>query len=176
MNSVSKPGRFRCAYLCMAAFCVLVVCFLAGGCGQAGKGDGPSVEGITLDVREVGETLFHDLEYRDQLEELPPSVVFTLLGIEEKDVAAQMNYFSSGATAEEILVFQAQNEDARETLAQLIENRNADQSEVYASYAPEEVRYLHGAVLAQKGEYLIYCVSADHAAAEKLINGVLGNT
>ena len=147
---------------------------LVGGCGASGTGDDSVVAAsFTMDVRNVGDRIRQELTYRDDLEELAPVVVYALLGIDEKDVADQMNYFSSGATAEEIIVFQAVDREALQNLRNALEARIADQKDIYASYAPEEVVYLQNAILEEKGDYLIYCVPADAEAAAKLVNALL---
>ena len=150
-------------------FCLMVCC----GCASAGGGQGGAA--FTMDVESFGEKLYKELQYRDQLEELDPVIVYTLLGIAPEDVAAQKNYFSSGATAEEIIVFKAVDQKAADALKLTIENRIEYQKEIYASYAPEEVNYLKGAVLEQKGEYVVYCVAEDSAAAKSMIEKALKN-
>lgn len=150
---------------------ILAVCLLLiSACGSAGSPGNEGGGAFSLDVPALGEKLYQELEFRDRLEELDASVVCALLGVEEGDIEAQKNYFSSGATAEEIIVFKAAGSEAADALRQALEARLADQMEIYASYAPEEVGYLKGAVLEDKGEYLVFCVAADSAAAKKLID------
>ena len=153
---------------------LLCTLLLTGGCGASGAGEqGAGEAPFTLDINIAGERIRQELTYRDNLEELAPVVVYTLLGIDENDVADQKNYFSSGATAEEIIVFQAVDGEALQALRKAVEARIADQKDIYASYAPEEVVYLQNAILEEKGAYLIYCVPADTDAAAKLVNEIL---
>jgi hypothetical protein len=128
-----------------------------------------------MDVGAFTEAVYQRLTFRDQMEGLAPSVVYTLLGIDGDDVLEQKNYFSSGATAEEFIVFHAAGAEALGALKAAVEARIADQSAVYASYAPEEVSYLKGAVLVEKGGYLVYCVAADAEAARKAIEEAFAN-
>ncbi len=143
-----------------------------GAAGVSGGGNTPG-ESFALDVAALGEKLYTELEYRDQLEELEPEVVYTMLGIDAADVAAQKNYFSSGATAEEIIVFQATDGAAASRLKDALAARCQDQQDVYASYAPEEVGYLQQSVLVDKENYVVFCVPVDAQAAEKLIKEAL---
>ncbi|MDR1194491.1 MAG: DUF4358 domain-containing protein [Peptococcaceae bacterium] len=115
-----------------------------------------------------------ELTYRDQLAELPPTVMYTLLGISPEDVLEQKNYFSSGATAEEIIVLRAADQAAAGRLSEALTARLAAQKATYASYAPAEVLYLDGAALAVKREYLAFCVAEDGEAAAALIQSALG--
>ena len=149
---------------------VLLILLLCPACGIS---DGGREAEFAVDVEALGEQLYQELEFRDRLEEIEPSVVYALLGIDKNNVVAQKNYFSSGATAEEIIVFQSAGKDEHRALLQALESRIEAQKEVYASYAPEEVSFLKAAVLEEKGSYLVYCVAADGDAAKKLISGAL---
>ncbi len=147
-----------------------------GSSAPAGSGDsagGNPAQPFTLDVAALGERLHTELEYRDQLEELEPEIVYTMLGIDAADVASQKNYVSSGATAEEIIIFQAVDTEAAVRLKDALAARCQDQQDVYASYAPEEVGYLQQAVLMDKETYVVFCVPVDGQAAEKLIKEAL---
>ena len=152
--------------------CLLLIC--ACGAPEASE-DARQADVFRLDVDAVGERLYHELVYRDQLEALTPTLVYVLFGIDENDVMEQKNFFSSGATAEEVIVFQAAGSAALAALTLAVEARINDQKEIYASYAPEEILYLDGAVLREKGDYLIYCVAADPVAAASLVDEILGN-
>ena len=155
-------------------YLLFVLCVpLSGACVSSGAKASPQTPVFTLDVSAFGDALFTDLDFRDQLEELDPLIVYTLLGIDGDHVAAQKNFFSSGATAEEILVFQAVDQEAMHALKKAIEARIEDQKRVYVSYAPEEVIYLKGAVLEERGDYLVYCVAADAVSARKMIEEAL---
>jgi len=162
--------RLRLAYyltIGLLAAGLLVI----GACGSSGGGENPAqTQEFKLDVEELGEKLFQELSYRDQLEELAPAVVYALLGLDRDDVIEMKNYFSSTATAEEIVVLLAKDGEAVERLKRAFELRIEDQKRLYASYAPEEVDYLNGAVLEVKGDYLVFCVAEDPAAAKQLVS------
>jgi len=151
---------------------IMLVLLAVSACGSSGSdGDTP----FTMDVAAFGEETFQRLTFRDQMDELAPTVVCMLLGINSDDVLEQKNYFSSVATAEELIVFHAADKEALGTIKAAVEARVADQIELYASYAPEEVSYLKGAVIMEKGDYLVYCVAADSDAAKELIEGLLAD-
>ena len=153
------------------AVMILVTTLFLGACSTSGNtadnGQQPTV--FSMDVAQEGDRLYRELDYRDRLEELAPSVVYTLLGIEEGDVLELKNYFSSGATAEEILVIKAKDQDALARLRFLIDTRVQDQMDIYVSYAPEEVEYLKAAVIDSKEDYLVYCVSSSPDKAGELV-------
>jgi hypothetical protein len=155
-------------------YIVALMIVVVSSCGSPGSGVDKG-GAFVMDVGAFGEAVYQNLTFRDQLEELAPTVVYTLLGIDGDGVLEQKNYFSSGATVEELIVFHAADREALNALKTAVEARIADQMSIYASYAPEEVNYLKGAVLAEKGDYLVYCVAADSDAAKKLIEDTLAD-
>ncbi|MEL7622408.1 MAG: DUF4358 domain-containing protein [Clostridiales bacterium] len=173
---LKKKGRglFAALALLTTFMVFLAACGSSAPAGSGGPaGSNPPAQPFTLDVAALGERLHTELEYRDQLEELEPEIVYTMLGIDAADVASQKNYISSGATAEEIIIFQAVDREAAVRLKEALAARCQDQQDVYASYAPEEVGYLQQAVLMDKETYVVFCVPVDGQAAEKLIKEAL---
>lgn len=166
-------GLFGALALLMTFMVLLAACGSSAPAGGGGPAGGDPAQPFTLDVAALGERLHAELEYRDQLEELEPEIVYTMLGIDAADVASQKNYISSGATAEEIIIFQAVDREAAVRLQDALAARCQDQQEVYASYAPEEIGYLQQAVLMDKENYVVFCVPVDGQAAEKLIKEAL---
>lgn len=85
------------------------------------------------------------------------------------DAAVQSSvYISSGATAEEIAVFEFETEEDCKEAVSLAEQRIEDQKEAFASYVPKEVKRLDGAVVKQYGRFLAVCVCDDGRKAEEL--------
>ena len=142
------------------------------GCGAATQ---PAASPFSLDVAEAGERLYDGLVFRETLEELPPEILYVLLGIDESDVLGQKNYFSSGATAEEIIVFQGVNAEAAARLEAVLAERIQEQKDIYAAYGPQEVVYLQGAVLLTKGDYVLYCVASGGEEAQALAKEILAD-
>jgi len=150
----------------------------AGGGEAADASDGGAagqLDLFALDIAALGARLHEELAFRDKLEELPETVVYTLLGIEPESVAALKCLFSSGATAEEVILLEASNTEAVDVLRKTLETRREEQMKLYASYAPNEVNYLREAVLEVKGLSLFYCVSADSQAAKEWIAAVFAD-
>lgn len=86
------------------------------------------------------------------------------------DAAVQSSvYISSGATAEEIAVFEFETEEDCKEAVSLAEQRIEDQKEAFASYVPKEVKRLDGAVVKQYGRFLAVCVCDDGRKAEELL-------
>ena len=73
----------------------------------------------------------------------------------------------TGATAEELAVFETKDADAAAALVQKLEARNADRIESYSSYIPEEVPKLENAVILSGGRYVVLCVAEDSSAVRE---------
>ena len=113
-------------------------------------------DGKQADAGEIGKKLAEALTFEDELTLADEDMAEMLYGI---DTAVQSSvYISSGATAEEIAVFEFETEeDCKEAVA-LAEQRLEDQKEAFASYVPKEVKRLDGAVVKQYGRFLAVCV------------------
>ena len=78
-------------------------------------------------------------------------------------------YFSSGATAEELVLFKAKDESGVQKLSDAVKARIDYQIGAFESYVPEEVPKLKKAVIIVSGLYVAMYVAADYDAAEKAI-------
>ncbi len=164
MKSLQKKGIT--AGLILASCAVLSAC--GGQNGQAGAGkQTESQTGKQADAGEIGKKLAEDLAFEDELTLADEDMAGMLYGI---DAAVQSSvYISSGATAEEIAVFEFETEEDCKEAVSLAEQRNEDQKEAFASYVPKEVKRLDGAVVKQHGRFLAVCVCDDGRKAEELL-------
>lgn len=122
----------------------------------------------TIDVKAAADALKNNITYEDELNVLSAEMLLsTYTDLDTEDVAAAQVYTSSTATAEEIAVFEAKDAAAADRIEQVMQNRIDSQKELYASYAPDEVKRLEGAVLTKKGNYVVLCVAGDSSLAEK---------
>ena len=83
-------------------------------------------------------------------------------------------YMSTGTTAEEIIVVRCADDGEAKTMKAGIESFLADQRAEMERYQPEEVARMEKAVLAQKGSYVVLCVTSDTDKAESIIKEHLG--
>lgn len=164
MKSLQKKGIT--AGLILAFCAVLSAC--GGQNGQAGAGkQTESQTGKQADAGEIGKKLAEDLAFEDELTLADEDMAGMLYGI---DAAVQSSvYISSGATAEEIAVFEFETEEDCKEAVSLAEQRIEDQKEAFASYVPKEVKRLDGAVVKQYGRFLAVCVCDDGRKAEELL-------
>lgn len=124
-------------------------------------------DGKQADAGEIGKKLAEDLTFEDELTLADEDMAGMLYGI---DTAVQSSvYISSGATAEEIAVFEFETEEDCKEAVSLAEQRIEEQKEAFASYVPKEVKRLDGAVVKRYGRFLAVCVCDDGRKAEELL-------
>ena len=144
----------------LSVIIILIMCISFVGCGK-----------VTLDPSEVAAALKNGVQYDDELFQLSDDQFSVLYELPDSVKGAA--YCGSGATAEEVAVFDAGDENSAKALLSEMQDRLKSRSASYASYMPDEVSKIDSAVLKQAGQYIILCVSPDNAAAEKIISGFL---
>lgn len=143
-------------------FMLLLIIPVFSGC--SGKGD--TADRTEIDISSLGSELLEKAEFEDELNLVDDTMVKKLYHIEEF-TGAQV-YIGSGATAEEIAVFEFDSGEAAEEGLKAAEDRLEGQKEDFASYVPKELQKLDNAVIKQAGKYLVVCVS-NSDEAEKII-------
>ncbi len=121
---------------------------------------------FSFDINEMAEKLAAEGVFEDKIEKVDSELVSYFYGVQ--NVSAVM-YTGSGATAEEIAVFECADEDEAIEVRDLGASRLAAQADVYSKYDAEEVARLSEAVLWQNGKYVAVVVSADSAKALSII-------
>ena len=119
---------------------------------------------VTLNISDLATDLNEDIEYVDDLTKIDDSVVQTIYPIDYA-VASEV-YVSSGATAEEIAVFELENEEDADKALKVCEERIDTQKEAYETYVPEEMEKLDNAVVKKIGKYVIVCVANDNTSED----------
>ena len=127
---------------------------LLAGCGGEAK---------TIDAQALAKSLATEIKYDDTLKELTADEISMLVDLPE-DVDSVM-YAGSGSTAEEVGVFTAKDSNqAKETMEDV-----DDQADSFQDYVPEETKRIGNAVLEQKNQYVVLCVSGDSDQAKEII-------
>ena len=129
---------------------------LFAGCGGEAK---------TIDAQALAKSLATEIKYDDTLKELTADEISMLVDLPE-DVDSVM-YAGSGSTAEEVGVFTAKDSNqAKETMEDVQKYLQADS---FQDYVPEETKRIGNAVLEQKNQYVVLCVSGDSDQAKEII-------
>lgn len=148
-----------------AAFAVLFV--FAAGCAKKG-GD------VSVDVGKAADRLIAGIKFDDQMSAVDEKTSKRLFSLDDGDAVESKVYESTGATAEEVAVFEAKDADAAGRIRDAAQARIEDQRDAFQDYQPKEMEKLKAPVLEVKGNYVFLCVSNDNAAAEKLIGEITG--
>ena len=122
---------------------------------------------ITIDIDKLSENIIKNVDFEDEMNITDAETVKKLYNID--NAISEKVYLSSGATAEEVAIFEfASRENAKEAVEKVNE-RIENQKSSYSGYAPKEVKRLEDAVLIQKDKYIVFCVTEDKNA-QKLIS------
>lgn len=147
-----------------AALLVLCLVLPLAACGQGGE--------LELNIDELGEELYSVGTFGEELYALDESVAQGLYGT-DADTRCWVRA-GTGATAEELAVFETKDADAAAALVKKLETRNADRIENYSSYIPAEVPKLENAVILSGGRYVVLCVAKDASAVREAAEKALG--
>ena len=132
--------------------------FLLAGCGGAAK---------TIDAQALAKSLATEIKYDDTLKELTADEISMLVDLPE-DVDSVM-YAGSGSTAEEVGVFTTKDSNQAKETMEDVQKYLDDQADSFQDYVPEETKRIGNAVLEQKNQYVVLCVSGDSDQAKEII-------
>lgn len=130
------------------------------GCGNTAK---------EMNMDALHTELLDSSAFTDILSPLEPVVAANIYGVEAADVAQCTVLCSTGATAEEIGLFQAADEDAAKRIYEAALARVGAQEVSFENYVPAEMPKLADAIVKQAGVYVVYVVAADAKAAGDIV-------
>ena len=131
---------------------------LFAGCGGEAK---------TIDAQALAKSLATEIKYDDTLKELTADEISMLVDLPE-DVDSVM-YAGSASTAEEVGVFTAKDSNQAKETMEDVQKYLDDQADSFQDYVPEETKRIGNAVLEQKNQYVVLCVSGDSDQAKEII-------
>lgn len=117
---------------------------------------------VTIDIVSLSNELLQNAAFGDELNAADDEVIKKLYDIDDYEKAQV--YISSGATAEEIAVFEFSRKEMAEKGLKKAQEKIASQKEAFATYIPKEVKKLDDAVVEQFGQYVVVCVSNSREA------------
>lgn len=144
----------------MRRICVAIALLLAlllAGCSQE--------KTVSIDVSSAAQAAVDALSFDDEMMPVAQELTLDFYGVDSADVKAVSAYMSTGATTEELSLWEAAGEEAAQRIRAAILARVDRQKELYASYAPEEAKRLEGYRLEERGNYLLLIVAGDSASS-----------
>lgn len=126
-----------------------------------------------IDPAEAVGQMKEEIAFTDQFETLDKDGACRVYGVDESLVEDSAALAGSGATAESLSVWKANDADSAKQVEEQLGVFVDGYIEGYSDYKPEEVPKLESAILSREGVYVVLCISADNAAAEPVVEQVL---
>jgi len=168
--------------LCL--LCVVFCLFLAG-CGekeaevtppvgsdaQTGPSQSTEVKPRVFEAADV-EAILAAGVFSEELEQVDVELVYGLYGLSADAVTDCVAYLSTGASAEEIVLFTVADESGVVTIENACEWRLEDQTFGYKDYKPTEVPKLENAIVEVRENTVLFVVANDWEGAAAAIGGL----
>ncbi|MBQ6531323.1 MAG: DUF4358 domain-containing protein [Clostridia bacterium] len=120
-----------------------------------------------INVSDLAATLKNQLTFSEELTEVGEKVTEKRIGLDEADVVQCVAYKGTNAVADEVVVIKTK--DVKKVESKLNEYWDK-QIKSYESYRPSEVPKLNNGIIYTVNDTVIFCVSENHDAAQKLRN------
>lgn len=147
------------------SLCILMAAFLISSCGKTAK---------TLDIDTFTKDAVSKGNYGDELILLSDNAASDYYNLSFSGLEDYAIYVSAtSATASELAVMKCKDEAALKAAKSTVESRIEDQISNYENYRPDELFRLENAVITTKDNYLLFVVSDDNAAIQKLFEDQL---
>lgn len=148
----------------MIAFTAAAVAALSLTACSGGSGAEKSV-----DVAKVADDLNSSVITTDTLTETKSEMLSSIYFFEEGQVTNSKVYMSANATADEIVAVECKDEAAAKAVVELLKTRVKNQSELFASYNPDEAAKLDKAIVKSSGKYAVLVVCDDYDKAQSIL-------
>ena len=146
----------------IAVLFVVSLCLLIAGCGGSSAKE--------LDVAAFASAAVEKVDFGDDLLSVPNDMLSDYYFLPKDKVSESAVYVSgTGATASELAVFKCKDADAAKEVKTAVETRISEQIASYENYRPDEKFRLENAFVAVDGNYVVFAVSNDNQAVEKLL-------
>lgn len=164
--------------------CLLCVafCLILAGCGEkdaqvtpSGSADVQASPSQPVDTKPSAfeaadvETILGTDIFSEKLEQVDAELVYGLYGLSADAVTDCVAYMSTGASAEEVVLFTVADESGVATIENACEWRLEDQTFGYKDYKASEVPKLENAIVEVRGNTVLFVVANDWEGAEKAV-------
>ena len=123
---------------------------------------------ITIDINELSKDIIENIKFEDELNKVNNETASKLYEI--NNFTYQAVYMSSGATAEEIAIFEFENKEECKIALEKANKRINEQKQNFKEYMPKEMKKLENAIIKNKDKYLIVCITNNGEDIEKILN------
>ena len=124
---------------------------------------------------EYAQKIIEKLKFSDNLTKVNQNLLEGLYSVKCKDLADASVYMSSGATAEEVAVFEVDVKGGTDiqTLKEKLQKHVGKRKTSFENYLPNETEKLKNPVIYAKGNTVVLCVSNNPKHALKVIESVV---
>lgn len=127
---------------------------------------------VEVDTTALTEKLVADVEFTEELEKMSEEDIEFYMDLEE-GVSAIM-YTGSAESGEQVGALTAEDEETAMKMKETVEALLKDQAEVLEPYEPEASKRIEKAIIKQKGNYVVFCVTDDLKTAQNIIKEAFG--
>ena len=128
-------------------------------------------KGITIDINELSKDIIENIEFEDELNKADNETASKLYDI--NNFTSQSVYMSSGATSEEIAIFEFEDKEACKVALEKANKRIEEQKQNFKDYMPKEMKKLENAMIKNKNQYLIVCITNHPEEVGKILSKYL---
>ncbi len=144
--------------VCVLMAAVLVMSLAA--CGQSKD----------VDIKALSQELKAASIFTEPLTEQNDSIVKSMVLLDTDLCELYEFYMTTGFTGEEFGVFKCKTAEDAKTLETQLEARKTAQYNAYVSYNQEAVPRIENTIIKVSGNYVVYVVANDSAAAQEIVN------
>ena len=123
--------------------------------------------GASIDIKTLPESILEQVTFEDELVELDQNAIENFYTLPE-GVTARV-FLGSGATSEEIGVFEAEDEAGAKAMLEHAKTHISQRITAFENYLPEQVKTLEEAIVEQIGNCVVVCVTKDVDTARSVI-------
>lgn len=123
---------------------------------------------ITIDINKISKDIMENIKFEDELNKVDNDTASKLYGINNSTY--QLVYMSSGATAEEIAIFEFKDKKECKIVLEKANKRIEEQKQNFKDYMPKEMKKLENAIIKNKNKYLFVCVSNNQEKIDEILN------
>lgn len=143
---------------------VLAIGTVLSGCGKQAAAE--------VDVSTMAQTIKEGITFQDEMQELPESRLGAIYPTIDASALSGFKVYkgASGATAEEIAIFEAKDTESVAAIEEAVSIRLEDLNTQFKDYVPAEVKKITDAVTETNGKIVVLVIADDSATAQKLID------
>ncbi len=128
---------------------------------------------VDFTVNDIASELLNTVDFEDTLDSIDSDMIPLAYDIDKSYLIDYVAYSGTGATAEEICVFNVHNIEEQMKIYDILLERIEKKRYSYSNYMPNEVSKIDNAVLIAKNNFVVLCISNDDLKARQVITKYL---